>query len=168
MLILDLALDAAVAKVMSSSVGGISALQSGAGKNRWRSCRAAERLSFGAQAARYSRVRTSSALPSRMNPGSEYSARVPGSALKGQLQAGAKQRGGSGDGAEQLDIAGQPRIMGQQMTQLYWRAARAGERPTTKPGSNSPRGVSRSNCPRWLSSMAAAVVAATLVTLAMS
>ena len=121
------------------------------------------------QTGRASPVSASSALPSRMKPGSEYSARAPGSASSGSSrqacssasavaavrknshvtrQAGVvRQAGGAASPAEQ----DHPR-----------RASPA------KPGSNSPSGVSRRSSPRWCSSIAAAVVAATLVRLATS
>jgi len=91
-----------------------------------------------------------------------------GPGLKRQIETGAKKCSGSVGRAEELDVSGQPGSVRQQMPQGDVACPVSRGRPTTKPGSNSATGISRSSNPRWFKSMAADVVATTLVRLATS
>ena len=141
----------------------------GRAKSRGRPSPAAAKTSRLSQTPDASPIRASSALPSRMKPGSEYSARVPGSASSGNSRQARNSASGVVAVRKNSTYTRQARIVRQQVVQCHpARRIPCGTGPSTNPGSNSPSGVSRSICPRWTSSIAAAVVATTFVRLATS
>ena len=83
-LVLHLALNRAWRKVVSSSVGGIETRAAGI-RAKSRSRHPERHKDLAPDPARQTLAQSAlpSALPSRMKPGSEYSARAPGSAYKG-------------------------------------------------------------------------------------
>ena len=67
--------------------------------------------------ARSSPAHTSSALPRRMKPGSEYSACSPGAASRGSLRQASRSWSACFRCAEEFNVARQPRVVGQKVAQ---------------------------------------------------
>ncbi len=119
-------------KVESASVGGIKGCSACRGQNPVAVIARGPKTSRRSQGARRSRTRTSSALPSKMKPGSEYSTLAPGSACKGRRRQARKRAGGVVASRKNSTSPGNPELCASKWCKVTRLDESPGARPTTK------------------------------------